>query len=156
MAGGAAQQRAQPRQHLLHVEGLGDIIVGAGVETLHLVAPAVARGQDQHRHGAAGLAPGLEHRNAVRLGQADVEHDRVIGLGVAEKPALFAVERAVDRVARRFQRVDDLAIEILVVFDHEQAHEGFDVSSSADQVFGVGSRALRAPMNLPVAAFITT
>ena len=50
VAGRAAQQRAHARQHFLEMEGLGDIIVGAGVEALHLVAPAVARGQHQHRH----------------------------------------------------------------------------------------------------------
>ena len=46
----AAQQRADARQHFLHVEGLGHIVVGAGIEALHLVAPAVARGEDEHRH----------------------------------------------------------------------------------------------------------
>ncbi|GCC46815.1 hypothetical protein chiPu_0030797, partial [Chiloscyllium punctatum] len=43
MPGRAAQQRTDPRQHLLEMEGLGDIVVGAGVEALNLVAPAVAR-----------------------------------------------------------------------------------------------------------------
>jgi hypothetical protein len=52
VAGGAAQQRAHPRQHFLEMKRLGDIIVGAGIEALHLVAPAVARGEDQHRHRA--------------------------------------------------------------------------------------------------------
>ncbi len=125
MAGGAAQQRAQPRQHFLHVEGFGDVIVGAGVEALHFVAPAIARRQNEHRHGAAVLAPGLEDGNAVAFGQADVEHDRVIGLGVAEKPAFLAVESAVDRVARRLQRRYDLPVEIAIVFDNQQAHDSF-------------------------------
>src|SRR5437667_402889 len=73
--------------------------VDAGVEALHLVAPAVARGEDEHRHGAAGAPPSLEHRDAVHLGQADVEDDRVIGLAFAEKVTLLAVEGAVDHVA---------------------------------------------------------
>ena len=123
MAGGAAQQRAQPRQHLLHVEGLGDIIVGAGVEALDLVAPAVARGEDQHRRQPARLAPGLQHADAVALRQPDVEHDGVVGLGVAEKPALLAVEGAIDGVAGAFQRRGHLAVEVAVVFDNEQAHD---------------------------------
>ena len=122
MAGGAAQQRAKAGQHLLHVEGLGDIVVGARVDALHLVAPAVARGQDQHRHRPSGLAPGLEDRDAVPLGQADVENDRVVGLGIAAKPALLAVERPVDGVAGRFERGGDLAVEIAIVFDNQQSH----------------------------------
>ena len=72
---------------------------------------------------AAVLAPGFEDGNAVALGQADVEHDRVVGLGVAEKPAFLAVESAVDRIAGRLQRRHDLAIEIAIVFDNEKPHE---------------------------------
>ena len=60
--------------------------------------------------------------SAVALRQADVEHDRVVGLGVASKPALFAVEGAVDGVAGRLQRGRDLAVEVPIVFDNQQAH----------------------------------
>jgi hypothetical protein len=81
------------------MERLGDIIVGAGVEALHLVAPAVARGQDQHRHGAAGAAPFLQHRNAVHLRQADVEDDGVVGLALAEKWPSSPSKRAIDHIA---------------------------------------------------------
>jgi hypothetical protein len=104
------------------MERLGDIIVGAGVDALDLVAPPVAGGQDQDRHRASGLAPGLEDRDAVAFGQADVEHDRVVGLGVAAKPALLAVESAVDRIARGLERCGDLAIEIAIVFDNQKSH----------------------------------
>src|SRR6185312_69093 len=38
----AAQQGAQPRQQFLGVKRFGEIIVGAGIEPRHLVAPAVA------------------------------------------------------------------------------------------------------------------
>jgi hypothetical protein len=61
VAGRTAQQRADARQHLLEMKGLGDVVVGAGVETLDLVAPAVARGEDEDWHGPAGAAPSLEH-----------------------------------------------------------------------------------------------
>ncbi len=104
------------------MEGLGDVIIGACVETLHLVAPAVARGQDQDRHDAAGLAPVGENGNAVPFRQPEIEHDGVIGLRIAQKPAFLAIEGAIDGIAGKLQRRDDLAIEILVVLDHEQAH----------------------------------
>ena len=119
---GATQEGAHPRQHLLHVEGFGDIVVCACVDALHLFAPAVARSQDQDRHGAAGLAPGLQDREPVALRQADIEHDGVIGFGVPSKPALFAVEGAVDGVAGSFQRGRHLAVEVPIVFDNQQAH----------------------------------
>ena len=62
---GAADQRAQPRQHLLDPERLGHVVVGAAVDALDLLVPAAARGQDQHRHGEPGLAPAAQQRQAV-------------------------------------------------------------------------------------------
>ncbi len=122
MAGGAAQQGADARQHLLHVEGFCDIVVGAGIEALHLVAPAVARGEDEHGHLAPLAPPGLQHREPVHLRQADVQHDGVIGLGLAEEMAFLAIMGAVDGIAGLGQRLDHLAIEIGIVLDNEQAH----------------------------------
>ena len=125
VAGGAAQQRADARQHLFEMERLGDIVVGAGVEALHLVAPAVARGENQHRHGAAGAAPGLQHRDAIHFGQADIEDHRVIGLGLAEIVALLAVEGAVDHIAGVGQRRGELPVEVGIVLDHEETQGNF-------------------------------
>jgi len=41
VASRASQQRPDPRQHLLEMKRLGRLVVGAGIEALHLVAPAV-------------------------------------------------------------------------------------------------------------------
>ena len=120
MPGGAAEQRADARQHLLHVEGLGDIVVGAGVHAGDLVAPALARGEDQHRHLALVAPPLLEHAQAVLLGQAEIEHDGVVRLGIAEKMPLLAVERGVDGIARIAQRGDELPVEVWIVLDDEK------------------------------------
>ena len=119
----AAQQRAHARQHFFHVEGLGHIIVGAGIEALDLVAPAVARGQHQHRHGAPGPPPGFQHRDAVHLRQADIEDHRVIGLGLAEIMPLLAVERAIDDITGVGQRGRELAVEVGIVLDHEETQD---------------------------------
>ena len=121
MPGGATHERAQAGEHLLHVKWLGDVIIRAGVESTNLVAPPVARRQQQDRHLATGLAPFLKNADAILAGQADVEHDGVIGFGVAKKPALLAIEGAIDRVARLFKRRHELPIQILVVLDHQQA-----------------------------------
>ena len=124
MAGGAAQQRANPGQHFLEMKRLCDVVVGAGVEALHLVAPAVARGEDQDRHRPAVAAPCLQHRDAVHLRQADVEHDGVIGLAVAEKMPLLAIEGAVDHITGIAQRRRQLTVEIRIVLNDEQAQAG--------------------------------
>ena len=103
VASGAPEKRPQARQDFLHMEGFRDIIVGAGVDALDLVAPSVASGQDQDWHRASGFAPGFQDRDPVAFGQADVEHDCVVRLGVAAKPAFLAVKRAVDRIACRLK-----------------------------------------------------
>ena len=99
VAGGPADQRAHPRQHLFDMVGLGDIIVGAGVDTGNLVAPAIARRQHQHRHVAAVPPPTLDDADPVHLRQADIETISIVGLGVAEKMALFAVKGTIDHIA---------------------------------------------------------
>ncbi len=124
MAGGAPQQSPQARQHFLHVEGFGDIVVGAGVDALDLVAPPVTGGQDQDRHRASALAPRLKDRDPVAFGQSDIEHDRVIRLGVAAKPTFLAVERSVDRIARSLQRRAHLTVQIPIVLDNQKPHGG--------------------------------
>ena len=122
MAGRTADQGAQPRQHFLDVERLGDIVVGAGIDARNLVAPAVAGGEDQHRHLAPGTAPSLENGQPVHLRQADVEDDRVVGLGIAEEMALLAIAGRIDGIAGIGQRCDELAIELGIVFNDENAH----------------------------------
>ncbi len=122
MPGRAAQQRADPRQHLLQMEGFCDIVVGAGIEALNLVAPAVARGEDQHRHHPLVAPPGLKHRDTVHLGQADIQHDRVIGLAVAKEMSLLTVERAIDHVSGIRQGRGELAVQIRVILNDEQTH----------------------------------
>src|SRR5258705_13805206 len=51
VAGRASQQRPDPRQHPLEMKRLGAIVVAAGIEALHLVAPAVTGRPNQYRHG---------------------------------------------------------------------------------------------------------
>ena len=120
MAGRAAQQRANTRQHLLEMEGLGHVIVGAGVEPLHLVAPAVARRKDEDRHGAAGTPPRFQYRDAVHLGQPDVEDDRVVGLAFTEIMAFLAVEGTIDHIAGVGERGRQLPVEVGIVLDDEE------------------------------------
>jgi hypothetical protein len=57
MTGRAPEKGAQPGKNFLDMKGFGDVIVGTGVEALDLIAPAVARGQNQNWHGAPGPAP---------------------------------------------------------------------------------------------------
>jgi hypothetical protein len=89
---------------------------------LDLFAPAIARGQNQHRHGLAGLAPLFEDANTVHLRQAEIEHDGIVGLGGAHELALLAVTRPVDGVALASEAIDELTAELGIVLDDEHAH----------------------------------
>ncbi len=122
VAGGAAQERPEPRQQLLHVKRLGDVIVRAGVEGVDLVAPAIARRQHQDRHGLAARPPGGDDRGTVLLRQAEVQDHGVIRLGLAQELALLAVHGAVDRVSGALECGDDLAIEVAIILDDKQPH----------------------------------
>ncbi len=139
VSGGAAQQSPQARQHFLHVERLGDIVVGAGVNPLDLVAPSVAGGQDQDRHGASGAAPGFEDRDPVAFGQADVQHHRVIRFGVAAEPAFLAIECAVHCVACSLQGRGHLPVEIPIVLDNQKPHALLATLILAENQFLTGS-----------------
>ena len=63
----------------------------------------------------------FQHRDAVHLGQADVEDDGIVRFGLAQIVPLLAVEGAIDDIAGVGQRGGELAIEIGVVLDDEQA-----------------------------------
>ena len=52
--------------------------------------------------------------------QAEIEDDRVIGLGVARNQPSSPSIGAVDRIARARQRIGDLAVQIPVVLDNEK------------------------------------
>jgi hypothetical protein len=88
-------ERAQPRQHFLDLERLGDVVVGAAIDPLHLLVPAAAGGQHEHRHRQAGFAPLLEDREAIDLRQPQVEDHRVVSLGSSQELATLAVGGAI-------------------------------------------------------------
>ncbi|MDG5975977.1 peptidase [Hydrogenophaga taeniospiralis CCUG 15921] len=119
---GAADQRTQARQQLFQVEGFGQVVVGPGVDAGHLLVPVVARGQDQHRHRAAGIAPALEHRQPVEHRQAQVEHHRVKRLRVAQEVGLAPVVGLIHRVASFHQARAQLRAQGGFVFNQQDAH----------------------------------
>ena len=119
---GAPDQGLDPGQHLLHLEGLGEVVVGARAQTHDLLAPGAAGGQDQHGHGAALLAPALQDREAVQHRQAEVEHDRIVRLGIAQEVPLLAIVREIDHETRRLQRPPRLLGDPVVVFHDQDPH----------------------------------
>jgi hypothetical protein len=83
---------------------------------------SLQRREDQDRHRPAGAAPGLQHRDAVHLGQPDVEDHGIVRLAFAEVMPFLAVERTIHHVTGIGQRGCKLAVEIGIILDHEKAH----------------------------------
>ncbi len=72
----AAQRDADPGQQLFGTERLGDVVVGAEVERLHLVGLVAARREHDDRH-LRGPPDAPADLGAFEIGQAEVEHDEI-------------------------------------------------------------------------------
>ena len=79
----------QPRDELLHREGLDQIVVGAGLETGDAVGDRVARGEHEDRAAQTVGAQAPADREPVEARHGHVEHDEVgrRGLGGGQRGA---------------------------------------------------------------------
>ena len=105
--GAAPQHRADARQKLAQLGGLGEIVVGAELQPHDPVDRARRGGQHDDRN-VAGLLQEADQRKPVLLRHVEVEHDEV-GLGL------------LNRGAKRFSAVaegDVEAVHLQVVADH--------------------------------------
>lgn len=85
LRGAAAQHGLDAGHQLAGREGLGDVVVGAGLEAGHLVLLLAAGGEHDERDAAGALlaAQALGELDARHAGQHPVEQDQV-GQGVAD------------------------------------------------------------------------
>ena len=116
----APQQGAHARQQLLALEGLDEVVVGAGVEALDARLQRVARGEHQDRDVVA-LAQAAGDLHAVELRQAEVEDHQVGDERARRVERRLAVERQPDLVALQAQRALEHLRDLLVVLDDEHA-----------------------------------
>ena len=79
----APQERLDPAHQLAQPERLGQVVVGAELQADDLVDLVVAGRQDEDRRLGAGRAEPAQDLEAVDARQADVEHDEVGRLRVA-------------------------------------------------------------------------
>ena len=72
-----AQHRAHARRHLVEIERLDDVIVGAGIEPLDAISHVVARGDDDDRRRIAPPAQLAQHLEAVASGKTEIEQHEI-------------------------------------------------------------------------------
>ncbi len=118
-----AQQRPQPRQQLTHREGLRDIIVGACIQRRDLLRFLIAHGQDEDRH-ARPFADRGDHRLAVHVRQAEIEHDAVRRRSGGEFDPLPAALRLRHIMPAAGKRDAQEAADGRVILDQQQAGAG--------------------------------
>src|SRR6185312_7897606 len=78
------------------MKGLGNVIVGSGLQTFNLVLPVIPSRQDQNRIGLARGAQPPDDFEAGQLGQSQVDDRNVERIFQACKDPLLAILRYVD------------------------------------------------------------
>ena len=127
----AAGDGADAGEEDVEGEGLGEVVVGAGVEAGDDVEVGVAGGEHQDGRAVARLAEAFGDGEAVEAGEHDVEDDDVEGVGEGEGEAVCAVGGDDCGMAFFFEATLEEAGEARFVFDDEDLHGG-----AADQFHG--------------------
>ena len=122
-ASGTAQQGAHAGQEFLHGKGLGQIVIGAGIDAFHPLSPGAPCGQDQHREVAPSCPPFLQHGQPVELWETEVQQSDVVLLGVAPEPGVFAVGDRIDGIAGGVEGDLHLPGNAGVVLHQQDAHQ---------------------------------
>ena len=115
----APENGPHAQQQLLEMEGLGQVVVAAGLQTPYPVGGIAARGQKQHRRVVAALAQCAADGEPVDLRQHDIEQYQAVGLRGEPLQSGAPVAGLIDRVAFGAQVLDQSGGEVRIILDHE-------------------------------------
>ena len=142
--GAPAQQGPDPRQQLLALERLDQVVVGAAVEAGDAVLGLGAGGQHQDRHVAVGAQPAAD-LDAVEAREPEVEDDEVGDEAGGDVERLDAVGRGAHLVALVAQRAAQDVGDVGVVLDDQHAAADLDsVSVSIGAMLAGADASVRA------------
>jgi hypothetical protein len=119
------QESAQPRQQLAKLEGLDQIIVGAGIEAAHAVVGSVTRGEHQNGEAQARLSQLPANLEAIGRGNHDVENGQIVCADGSLIERVFAVGGHIHGIGLLAQTFGNEISNSRIVFYHENAHESF-------------------------------
>ena len=114
----AAQNSLNSRQQFLHFKGLGEIVIRALLESLHLVVCFALCCEHDHR-GLAVLPDGAQDVPAVHHGQHDIEQHQIGPKLPKQVNALSAIGGDPGVVALFFKIHLDKFSDIRIVFDDQ-------------------------------------
>ena len=119
---GAAIERADTRHEHWKVEGLGQVVVGAELQSVD----EIVHGPGGCEHEHAGPAIRLHHAAAdlvaVHARQVAVEHDHVVVGLECTRQTRRAVEGDIDSHVRSPEPHPDRLSQLGIVFDHQHPH----------------------------------
>ena len=114
-----AQDRAQPREQFARLEGFGQIVVRAELESDDAIGCVAARGQ--HQHGRVALrAQRAADIETVDIGQGQIEDDRIVVGARTPRECDVAVRGDGNAKTGLAQILAQHRGEARVVFDQEQ------------------------------------
>src|SRR5581483_9859779 len=105
-------------------EGLGEVVVGAGVEAGHPIVDGIPGRQHHHGRPPALLAQAPAHLEPVGTGDHGVEHDGVVLVLASRPEGGIAVAGHVDRVPLTLEAPLDQRGHLGFVLHHEHTHDG--------------------------------
>ena len=117
----AAEDRVDARDQLADRERLGDVVVGAGVEAPDLVGLLRTRGQHDDRQDWLLGADLLAHREAVHVGQHQVQQHQIRRAILRQLHTLAPEAARHDLEPLELQRVAQAAHQIRLVLDDQHA-----------------------------------
>ena len=148
----APLQRADPGDELAEVEGLDQVVVGPGVETLDPVRRRVPRGEHEHRCRAV-VAPGPgDDLEAADPGHPPVDDGDVVLVEAQLLDRLVAGRDGVDEVAGLLEALDQNLAEPAIVLRNEYAHQFIRLSARCATAAAeptAAAEATTAPPNPP-------
>jgi len=124
LSAGPPQDGPDSRDDLLEAEGFGDIVIAAHGQPGDLVVDRVTRRDEDDRQMAAALTQFAGHREAVHIGEHDVQDAQVGVVRGGHLECLGARARRGDVKAGKAQRRGQEFADIGLVLDDEQSSFG--------------------------------
>jgi hypothetical protein len=119
---GAPAECLHPGQQLLEGKWLGDVVVSARPERLHLEVDGILGRQHEDRRGVSPIAEGPQHLQAIHFRQPQIQDDQIVSATGGQAEPLHAVFYQVGVVALLLQTPLDVLPDGTVVLDHQNFH----------------------------------
>jgi len=127
LPGGATEEGLEADQKDVEIEGLGEVIVGAGFDAFEDLVGTGARGEHEDRGVVLGCAEGADDGEAVGAGEHAVEDDGGDGFigGEEVDEGRVAVGLVVGAVAFGLEVEEETLGEMVFVFDYDDEGSEF-------------------------------